>query len=69
MVVCEAWTNDVPEGSADYIGIALVMEENHGTFSVITETSGEVNSIDAGTSEVLAMEKFLDICELEGLDA
>lgn len=69
MVICEVWTTDAPEGSADYVGIALVMEENHGTFSVITETSGEVNSVFAGTSEVKAMEKFLDICEMEGLDA
>lgn len=69
MVVCEVWTTDAPEGSPDFMGIGLVMEENSGNFSLITETSGEINTTTLGViSAEKAMEKFLDLCEIEGLD-
>ena len=69
MVVCEVWTKDAPEGSPDFLGSGLVMEENTGNFSVITETAGEINTTVLGIiSAEEAMEKFLDTCEVEGLD-
>lgn len=69
MIVCEVWTTDAPEGSPDFLGIGLVMEENSGRFSLITETSGEINTTVLGiVSEDEAMGKFLDLCETEGMD-
>ena len=69
MVVCNVSTTDVPDGSPDFLGIGLVMEENTGNFSVITETAGEINTTVIGiVSAEKAMEEFLNLCESEGLD-